>query len=112
MQLHKTHSSIIGFLQSVIVLAYVLLFAGAIQVMSDWHPFGLPDSLFVAIPIFLMTFMFSALICGGAVLGYPLVLLFEKKTVRAISIVCWSAFWFAVFIGIVVAGGSMFTIQV
>ncbi len=111
MTLHKTYSSIIGLVQSAIVLAYVFLFAGAIHVMSEWHPYGLPDGPLVIVPLFLMIFIFSALVCGGAILGYPLILLFEKKTARAVSIVCWSAFWFAVFIGIAVAVGSMFAIQ-
>ncbi len=106
----RKHASVpawkIGLLQTAIVVAYIL--AGALIVTSPfaeevggvfrWFP---P----VGILAFLSTFVFSALVCSSAMLGYPALLCFDKKYRRATEIVLWSIAWLAIFlVGIGVIG--------
>ena len=97
MTLDKTPPWKIGLAQAVCVLCYVLFFALSVQTIHGWLGDIFPNP-FVGIPFFLTAFVFSALACGGAILGYPLVLLFEKNVRRAVHIICWSAVWLAVFL--------------
>ena len=97
MTLTKEPSWKVGLLQAIFVLCYVLFFALTVNGLHDWlGDFELNPA--IGMSLFLTTFVFSALVCGGAVVGYPLVLLSEKNTRRAVAIICWSAAWFAAFL--------------
>lgn len=96
--LHKTSPWKVGIAQAVAVLCYVLLFALSIQTVHGLVGDNMFPDPFLGMAFFLTTFVFSALVCGGAILGYPLVLLFEKNVRRAIAVVCWSALWLGVFL--------------
>ena len=99
----------IGLAQTVCVLCYVLFFALSIQTIHGWLG-DIFTNPFIGMAFFLTTFVFSALVCGSAVLGYPLVLLFEKNVRRAVAVICWSALWLAAFIGallIITIGASL-----
>ncbi len=100
MTLHKTSAWKIGLAQAVSVLCYVLFFAISIQTVHDVLGDNMFPNPFFGMAFFLTTFVFSALFCGGSVIGYPLILLFEKNVRRAVTIICWSALWLAVFLGI------------
>ena len=100
MHLHKLSPRIVGLIQAVAAAGYILLLAFIVQTAMRWMDQGgqVIENRVVAMSLFLMVFVFSALTCGGAVLGYPLVLLFEKNAKRAISVICWSAVWLAIFL--------------
>lgn len=98
MSLRTMPAWLIGLVQSAAVLCYILLFTIATQILHDTLG-TIPDNPLIDMPIFLMTFVFSALVCGGAILGYPLALLFEKRVRRAATVVLWSAAWLAAFVG-------------
>ena len=88
----------IGLLQTAIVVAYIL--TGALVVTSPFIQ-RFPERIFDQYPplgilSFLTTFVFSALFCSTAVLGYPALLCFEKNYKRATQIVLWSIAWFAI----------------
>jgi hypothetical protein len=90
----------ISLLQTAIVTAYIL--AGALTVTSPLAE-ALKNSIFdfyppLGILSFLTTFVFSALFCGTAMLGYPALLAFEKEYRRAIQIVLWSIAELALFL--------------
>jgi hypothetical protein len=103
MKLFHKHASVsawkVGFLQTAIVTAYIL--TGALVVTSPFVQ--LNEGLFqwspaIGILTFLTTFVFSALFCSSAILGYPALLCFQKDYRRAIQIVLWSAAWLALFL--------------
>lgn len=102
MKLFKKHASLsawtIGFLQTAIVILYIL--AGASIVTSPFltAAHGVFGSPVFSILAFLSTFVFSALFCGTAVLAYPVLLCFEKQYRRATQVLLWSIAWFALFL--------------
>ena len=90
----------VGFLQTAIVVTYILM--GALFVTSPFAE-ALKDGIFqwfppVGILAFLTTFVFSALFCATAILGYPVLLCFEKEYRRCMQIVLWSIAWLALFL--------------
>ena len=104
MRLFHRHAAIaawkIGLLQTAIVIVYIL--TGALVVTS---PFAqrLPERIFEYYPplgilSFLTTFVFSALFCGAAMLGYSALVVFEKDYRRAAQIILWSIVWLALFL--------------
>jgi|GEM_PF-4367115 hypothetical protein len=99
MTLHNTSVWKIALAQATAVLCYVLFFALSVQTINGWLGDNLFPNPFLGMAFFLTVFVFSALVCGGAILGYPLVLLFEKNARRAVFIICWSVLWLAVFLG-------------
>ena len=104
MKLFHRHASIsawkIGLLQTAIVTGYIL--TGALVVTSPFLQ-RFPERIFEHYPplgilSFLTTFVFSALFCGTAMLGYPALLCFEKDYRRATQIILWSIGWLALFL--------------
>ena len=88
----------IGFLQTAVVSAYILLFALMVTLTGKLH-----DGIFqwfpaIGILAFLTTFIFSALFCSTVMLGYPALLCFEKNYRRAMQIIVWSIVWLALFL--------------
>ena len=98
MTLHKASPWQIGLAQATFVLCYVLFFALSVNGVHSWLGDIFTNPI-VGMSFFLTAFVFSALTCSGAILGYPLVLLFERNVRRAVAIICWSAVWLAVFLG-------------
>jgi hypothetical protein len=74
------------------------LFVLSLQTIHGWLGDNMFQSPFLGMAFFLTAFVFSALVCGSAVVGYPLVLLFEKNARRAVSVICWSAAWLGLFL--------------
>ena len=91
----------VGMLQMLVVVLYILI--GASFVTSPLAQ-RVHDALIVYPPAgilaFLTTFVFSALLCGTAMLGYPALLCFEKEYRRAASVVLWSIAWLAIFLAV------------
>jgi len=77
--------------------AYITLFALLSQLTSSWiQPANI--SPIVSVIFFLLVFVFSTLISGSLILGYPAKLFFEGKKKEAFSVLLWSAVWMIIFI--------------
>lgn len=86
--LDKYKSSSLGMIQAVIVVAYIVIFA--FFVMSAESIIPNPPQI-LAMTFALIAFVFSALVCGTAMLGYPVTLIIRGKIKRAVEVVIWSA---------------------
>ncbi len=91
----KRQPAVIGLIQALGLTAYVLIFASAINLleMSHWEPKLTPIT---GISLFLLTFVFSALVSASLILGYPARLFFAGKGRQAVLIIAWSAVWLVV----------------
>ena len=79
----------VGLVQAGGVVAYILTFASLVSAIEQT---GRPDPpQILAMVFFLTAFVTSALICGTLVLGYPILLLLEKQTKRAVEVLVWTA---------------------
>jgi hypothetical protein len=88
LNLDKYKSSSLGLVQAVIVVAYIVIFA--LFVMSAENIIPNPPQI-LAMTLSLIAFVFSALVCGAAILGYPVTLAIRGKIKRAVEVVAWSA---------------------
>ena len=77
MPLHKLPTWIVGLVQAALVFGYILLFAFVAMNIQDWVAYR--PSPVIVMPIMLTLFVFSALFCGGSVLGYPLTPRFRER---------------------------------
>jgi hypothetical protein len=83
-----------SFASSFGVLVYVVIVA---SVMSNADKmFGKEDNFLTPV-IVLLLFTLSALIVGGLVLGKPIMLYLDGKKKEAVSLLCLTAGWLAVF---------------
>jgi len=85
----------IAFLQALSLAVYCCLVGMLIWRGNRW--FG-PITTFWGPVLFLVLFVASALVCSLLVLGYPIILFWEKKqTIRALRLVvcttCWLIFF-------------------
>ncbi|HZS42961.1 MAG TPA: hypothetical protein VFA52_01955 [Candidatus Paceibacterota bacterium] len=94
---HKT----IGLFQAAGIILYVSFFASVIQMFSQSPLKNVELGPFLAIIIFLLAFIVSAVICGSIFLAYPLTLFFDNKKKEAYRIVVWSLGWLIFFFLIV-----------
>lgn len=87
--------SIVALIQVALTLLYIILFSYG--VVTFMPPPDTPDALapFPPMIFFLTAFVFSALLCGSLVLGYPALLFFEGVRSRALLVILWSVAWFA-----------------
>jgi hypothetical protein len=97
MILHKISPSKIGLVQTMIVIAYIACFAFTVQSVHAWLGDIFTNQI-VGMAFFLTVFVFSALFCASAMLGYPALLCFEKNYRRAMSVLFWSIGWLAIFL--------------
>ncbi|MBX4215568.1 hypothetical protein KW797_01320 [Candidatus Parcubacteria bacterium] len=84
----------VALLETLGVLSYISLFA---FLVSSGFLKGIEHQVpeFLAPVFFLTTFVFSALLTGTLVLGYPAMLFFEGNRSRAVAIVVWCLLCFA-----------------
>lgn len=97
----------LGLFQAVGLIAYIALFSLAATLLSQYV---VPPAPFVAIILGLLAFVFSALVSGSIVLGYPLFLALNGEKRAAIRILVWSIFWIALLL-LVVFTIAMFTMN-
>jgi hypothetical protein len=97
----KPSPKIIPFLQALGVTIYVTLFALLVNLVEVWSR-SHPSKPMFGIIIFLMVFVISALICGGIVLGYPIMIFFEGKKHEAFKMVVFTGLWMALFLTVFV----------
>lgn len=97
--LNRISSRLVGLAQATGVAAYVLLFALIVTNSQHVVPNG-PAVL--GIMFFLIAFIFSALLCGSLVLGYPILLALRGQLKRAVSIVMWTGISLVMFLVLVV----------
>ncbi|MFH0874283.1 MAG: hypothetical protein V1846_05615 [Candidatus Komeilibacteria bacterium] len=91
----QNRPSIRGFLQALGLTVYVALFASIINLLeaSKWQPKFAPG---FSIMFFLLAFIFSAVVCGALMLGYPITLFSAGKRREAFIVIAWSAGWLVV----------------
>lgn len=100
MQLKNMNPWVVGLVQAFAIILYIVLFALVVQTLDALNVDTIiPERPIFIIPLMLTTFVFSALVCGGSALGYPIVLLFQKQAARAVTIICWTGFWLATCLG-------------
>lgn len=85
----------ISFLLSLGVLMYVLAVSSIIQ--NGERTFGKINNLWGPV-LFLMLFVFSALITALLVLGYPIWLYFENKKRNAVKLLFYNTGWLFLFV--------------
>lgn len=86
----KSKLILTSFLCSAGVLGYIILVAAFLNNAGRW--FGETDNFWSPV-IFLMLFVFSALITGLLVLGYPIWLYLENKKKDAALFLGYNAGW-------------------
>lgn len=92
-KLDKSSPMAIGLLQAAGVIIYILIFVSIINLLRAAVTIQPPEFLVAA--FVLLTFVFSALVCGSLVLGYPSLLIFKGNVKRAVTIVGWTGLAFA-----------------
>lgn len=107
--MRKLTPKIAGLLQALAITVYVGVFAflayriQQISIQNQVHPHPV-----VAIVLFLLAFIISAVVCGSLFLGYPVWLFFENKKLHAVKIVLWSALWLVAFFLILAVAAFVF----
>jgi len=83
-----------GFLQASGQVFYVGVFAIVFQLVQSW---GVRNDFqgdqVSGMMIFLLVFIFSALVCGVLAFGYPTTLFLAGKKSSAVKTVVWNIFW-------------------
>lgn len=88
----------VGFLQSLTLSLYIFLVGSLMTNSKDWFS-GVQDLPILAPMVMLTLFIFSAVISGTIVLGYPLYLFWiEKKVKRALTVVFATALFLLIFL--------------
>jgi len=95
----KTSPKIAGLLQATGLVAYVVVFALLANVVREWAiaRSAEPEPV-LAMTLFLLAFVTSALICASIVFAYPVALFFDGQKRAAVEVVFWSAAWLVVFV--------------
>lgn len=101
-KLSKLSPAAVGFMQALGVIVYILLLVSVLNVLESATRNEPPE--FVAAGFFMLTFVFSALVCGSLVLGYPALLAIKGNVKRAVMVVAWSGLTFAMAVALVLVG--------
>ncbi len=97
-------SKTLGFFQAAGLALYVIVFAASVQWFQQWLIIqNVHTGPMLSIILFLLAFVISAIICGSLIFAYPILLFFDGKKDKAISIVFWSAVWLIVLFVIFIA---------
>lgn len=105
----KTSPKYLGFLQALGVALYIAAFAFlAVQAQTWAHRNIVSPHPIVAITLFLLAFVTSALVSGSVIFAYPVMLFFDGRKIEAVKIVFWSAVWLAALLLIAAAGAFGF----
>ncbi len=93
----KMSLPLVGLLQSLGILVYVLLVAAFMWNMEriNYDPIGL---LGAALMLFLL--VFSAAICGLTVFGYPVYLVLDKKVKEAMMVLGYTFLFSLIFLSL------------
>lgn len=94
----------IGFLQAAGITFYVNVFAIAVELLQPWFMTNQGLGPASGIVLFLLAFVFSALVCGAVALVYPIYLVLEEEWKRAVRVIFWTAGWLFVFLTVILAG--------
>lgn len=86
-----------GFLQAGQLTVYIVIFAFGARTVSEVTRLSSPDPV-LAITMFLLAFIISALVSTYLILWHPAILFFEGKRKEAMEIILWSSFWLTVFL--------------
>ncbi len=94
----KFSPKIIGLMEATGVTLYISFFAVMARWIQQWlmvYRVQPPPTL--AIILFLLAFILSALICGLIVFAYPVFLFFEGRKVDSLKIIGWGITWLSGF---------------
>ncbi|MEK7630206.1 MAG: hypothetical protein AAB432_02370 [Patescibacteria group bacterium] len=91
----KISQKLIPFLEVAGLTFYVSIFAISVQTAGSILP-PIPEPIIPMI-IFLLLFVFSAIICSALMLGYPIYLFFDNRKQEAVKILIQSVIWLAIF---------------
>ena len=97
----KHEPKVIGLLQAIGLILYVIIFAVSANQVREWSPvYGTAINPVASIITFLLAFVISALICGSLIFLYPALLFFEGKREAGLRIIFWSTLWLILFFAI------------
>ena len=97
--MQKNSPKLVGFFEALGVAAYVGIFAIIVQFVQALVVIKrFIDNQILAIFIFLLTFIISALICASIVLAYPIRLFFSDRRKEAFQTIFWCAIWLVLFL--------------
>lgn len=84
----------IAFLQAFGIACYVAIFATTIYTLQIWSVTrAIEPHPALAIALFLLTFILSALICGSIMFAYPIIVFSRGQRTDALKIILWSILW-------------------
>lgn len=95
----KNSPKIIGFLQALGLVSYVVLFVLIARIGIELLKSRFdttPEEPFIPMILFLLAFVTSALICGIITFGYPTYLFLNGRKEVALPAVLWTAIWLVV----------------
>lgn len=92
---------VVAVFQTAILTVYCL-FVGYTMIHGERWFQPLSNPIF-GIAFFLLVFVVSAVICAGAVLGYPAWLIYRKESTRAFDIVVWTVVWCVAILMVLIA---------
>lgn len=104
-----THKQI-AFLQAFGIALYVALFAASVYTVGGWgNAHAIQPHPILAIALFLLTFVFSALICGSIMFAYPIMVFSRGQRMDALKIILWSILWLGALLALfgIIAGIAM-----
>lgn len=104
----KFSARAIALLQAAGLTAYVAVFAFLALHIQPWLIANRNVHPILGIILFLLTFVFSALVSGALILGYPVFLFFEGRRSEALRIVVWSALFLLFFLCVVLLVAILF----
>src|SRR3989344_4675503 len=98
-----------GFLGALGLALYVTFFAIAAQSFILWlKSQALGISPMLAMALFLLAFVFSALVSAALAFTYPVLLFIHGKMREALQTVFWTIAWLALLFFLVLIGGTAF----
>ena len=92
----KYSPKLVGLLQALGLVGYVLLLVTTVHFVSTWFPKDTDAFPTLGMITFLLTFMTSALICGSIALAYPISLYIKDRKREAAQIVLWNVIFLMV----------------
>jgi len=91
-----THILGISFLQALVAGLIIWSWSLVMINAEDWMTLGPESSHMAPMLIMPMIFIITATLSGGAVLGYPLYLAFQKSWAKAVVLVLLTLFWLGI----------------
>ncbi len=102
----KFSKDFVAFLEAAGLAFYVVIFAIVVQNAEAWLPARVDNPL-IGMSSLLLVFVFSALLSGSLLLGYPIHLFLDGKRKEAAIMVLQSALWLVFFVAYLFLIGTL-----